>query len=89
MSEKTRKLLNSLVDAGYTASIGKSSTMSALLRFGEDNKVLFKELTNRGERFSPICYLFEIGRNCGTVFSASIVDSVEIKDHHCIIHLKG
>lgn len=98
MSESTRQLLCSLVDQGFTASIGKSYTMSALLRWGEESTetVVKDEIGNFDvvnkifpELKSQNWYVFEIGRNCGTVFSADVVDSITIKDRHCIIHLKG
>jgi len=88
MSETTRKLLNTFVDAGFTASIGKSSLMSALLRWGEDELDADQKNTIFPRLKSDEWFMFEIGRNCGTVFSADIVDSIEIKDSHCIIHLK-
>lgn len=89
MNERTRILLNSLVDAGYSASIGKSSTQSRLLRWGEKDDWMGGNKETKFPNLSKeIWFLFEVGRNCGTVFSADIVDSIEIKDSHCIIHLK-
>lgn len=34
------------------------------------------------------CYVFEIGKNCGDVFSASIVESIEMTESGAIIHFK-
>lgn len=91
MSDSTRKLLNFLVDQGFSASIGKSSTRSSLLlRWGQkDDWKGGNTETNFPGLVSDKWFLFEIGRNYGDVFSVNVVDSVEIKDHHCIIHLKG
>lgn len=91
MNESTRKLLCSLVDQGFTATIGKSAWISAILRWGEDsfNKDTKKNIDHFPGMSKEDWYMFEIGRNCGTVFSADIVESITIKDRHCIIHLKG
>lgn len=35
------------------------------------------------------CYVFEIGKNCGTVFSVDSVEGIEIKETGAIIYLKG
>lgn len=89
MSEVTRKFLCSLVDQGFTAEIKGTFGQSSLLRWGEgdedegDNECLFEGL--KPENW----YVFEIGRNLGTIFSANCVESVTIKDRHAIIHLKG
>ena len=34
------------------------------------------------------CYVFEIGKNCGDVFSATMVKSIEMTESGAIIHLK-
>ena len=34
------------------------------------------------------CYVFEIGKNCGDVFSANMVKSIEMTESGAIIHLK-
>ncbi len=97
-TEDNRKLLNSLVDMGYTAEIPGCFGMSALLRWGEAETTceVIDEIGNFkvvNEIFPKLLqqdwYIFEIGRNCGTVFSADCVKSIEISGKHAKIHLKG
>lgn len=98
MSEVTRQLLNLLVDQGFTAQVPGSSAMSSLLRWGEEE--LITENYDDGSRGFSVknrifprlkkdeWFLFEIGRNLGNIFSADIVESIDIKDRHCIIRFK-
>lgn len=84
MTSYIQQLLNNLVDQGYSAEVpGKKGTFSALLRWGEkdDNLIGQNEVSMFPDLPKEKWFIFEIGRNCGTVFSASIVDSVIIHEN--------
>jgi hypothetical protein len=63
---------------------GKESTWATLFRYQpllDAEKEFYTEHPDS-------CYVFEIGRDCGTVFSERLVDRIEMTSHGGIIHLK-
>lgn len=66
------------------AENGKASTWAGLFRyqpFLDSDKEYF-------EKYPDACYVFEIGKSCGTVFSEKLVESIEMTKSGAIIHLK-
>ena len=81
------ELLNFLADKKCTACIRKGNIdggYSMLLRY---DPLIMSDWDYWGKHLNK-CYVFEIGRNCGDVFSANLVERIELKDSVAIIHLK-
>lgn len=87
--------LNDLASRGVSATINKTSFgWSTLLRYEPLVKMIHSEFKSAGkekdaeEWLNNNCYVFEIGKNLGDVFSVNLVRSIEITNTGAIIHLK-
>lgn len=85
-----QKQLNALVGSIATVK-GASFGWSALLHYQPLLKQVLEE--NGLDKFEHWlstggCYVFEVGLNCGTVFSANMVEKIELTETGAIIHLK-
>ena len=93
-SDYIRRHLNSLATAKMAATIHNVSFgWATLFRYEPLLKAVAADM-NDHEKFNSWlkedrCYVFEIGLNCGDVFSASMVKTIEITENGAIIHLKG
>lgn len=82
-----QKELNRLVDIGAICRVDGCGGTSKILRY----KPLVQHV-NSGNHFvehPEACYVFEIGENCGTVFSARCVKEIIMTSSEYIIYLKG
>jgi len=81
-------VLNYLADKGISCTIRKASFGYARL-FRYEHLINSMETEGYFHKFPEKCYVFEIGKNNGDVFSANLVKSIELIDGHADIILKG
>ena len=67
------------------ADKGKETTWSGLRMY----EPLLKSDPEYFEKYPDACYVFEVGLNCGHVFSEKLVRSIELTKSGAIIHLKS
>lgn len=76
--------LNRLVDIGAACRVEGCGGTATILRY--------QPLINSSPRFfdenPQECYVFEIGLNCGTVFSAKCVKEIRLTSSEYVIYLK-
>lgn len=86
--------LNDLADKGVSATIqGASFGWATLLRYQPLLNQILLDMGGDNERLDKFikdghCCVFEIGKNCGDVFSANLVERIEITSNGALIKLK-
>jgi len=76
--------LNLLADKAAICRVENASGTAGIFRYQpllDTDRAFWEKNPHR-------CYVFEIGVNCGTVFSASLVKSITMTDNEWIIKLK-
>lgn len=92
MSSKfIQQQLNHLADKKAQCAVaGASFGWATLMRYEPLLDLVEKEGFNgKNWVIEGKCYVFEIGKNCGDVFSANMVESIEMTETGAKIHLKG
>lgn len=90
----TQRLLNYLAKTKTSATIENASFgWATLLHYQPFLTAVVAQMELNEEEFKTWldgdgCYVFEIGMNCGDVFSTNMVEKIELLENGAIIHLK-